>query len=412
MIENELNVWFADKHVGYLWSDDRNTICFQYSEDWLNYQYAFQISSLLPLISEAFEENRVAHNFFSNLLPEAKSRELICRQKKISENNDFELLKATGGECAGALSITYDKPQNDSDYQKLYDDAFLQLLKTRNYQSITNKDSAAPRLSLAGAQAKVPLTVEGDDYYLPYGNSPSTHILKFDSRDINNVPAFEVVTTWTARNLGIDTIDIDYHEFRGEKYTLAKRYDRSINKRTIIRVHQEDFCQVLGLSSEKKYEKEGGPTFADCYQLVANKSSKPIVDKKKLLEWFVVNYLIGNSDAHAKNLSFIREDNNYRLSPIYDLVCTQAYPDHIISRELAMSIGGEVNPGKVSIMSWKILEQDCQLKEGTIVKILNKKLAEVIPAFRAAKKEFEDKYGQYDALNRIEEAIKKNIKVR
>ncbi len=410
MIENELNVWFADKHVGCLWPDDNNTICFQYTDDWVDYKYAFQISPSLPLTEEPFENDRIAHNFFSNLLPEAKARENICRQNQISIDNDFSLLKAIGGECAGALTISYDKPQIDSSYKKLSNDEFLELLKNKNYKINTNNEDAASRLSLAGAQAKVPLKIEANNYYLPYGTSPSTHILKFDSLELKNIPAFEVVTTWTARNLGLNTIEIDYHVFKTEKFSITKRYDRIIKDNDINRIHQEDFCQALGLSSEKKYEREGGPTFAQCYQLVSDKSSRSIVDKKILLEWLVINYLIGNCDSHAKNLSFIREGDSYQLSPIYDLVCTQAYPPNIISKYLAMSIGGKFDPKEVTLNSWKQLESDCGLKEGTIIKILNKKSKEAIPAFVKAKKEFEEQYGQYEALNRVGEAIIKTVR--
>lgn len=412
--ENELNVWFNGLHVGYLWENDLGLIAFQYSEEWLtNNERSFPISYSLPLQEEPYDSDRKnsqAHDFFTNLLPEAQSRNFICKQLKISNDNDFALLREIGGDCAGALSVSYYTPEGDLSYQELDDNELLTLLKDRNYKRINEKAGLAARLSLAGAQEKVPVKFSDERISIPLNGSPSTHILKFSSKEYNNVPAFETVTTWTARNLGLDVIEIEFYRFKGEEYTLATRYDRTITENGTTRIHQEDFCQSLGYKHNKKYENDGGPTFADCYNLVKERSNSVLADTNKILEWQIFNFLIGNSDAHAKNLSFIYEDrDSCRLSLIYDLVCTQAYPQ--LSKELALKIGGELNPGRVRRQSWEKQANDCGVKPKYVLSLVKKLSEQITGAYKEAKEEFETKHDQYEALQQIENALKKNLRI-
>jgi len=263
MFEDNLNVWCNGDHVGYLWRDGKNDIGFQYSEDWLENPVRFPISVTLPLRSEPYEaggEKRVAHNFFANLLPEAGSRKRICREKGISEGNDFELLRAIGGECAGALSILGNEPaQATPSYRLLSDDDLTDLLVKRNPLAVVEEGDSPPRFSLAGAQDKVPVKYEDGQFFIPLDNSISTHILKYRLRDVNHVPAYETITIWTASELELGACEINYHTHGGESFSLAKRYDRITTEDGLVRLHQEDFCQASGRSSQNKYEHEGGP---------------------------------------------------------------------------------------------------------------------------------------------------------
>ena len=329
MYNDELNVWTNAHHVGYLWRDERNKIGFQYSDEWLDNPVRFPVSKTLPLRAEAFEpgvENDVAHNYFANLLPEADSRKRICREKKISVDNDFELLRAIGGECAGALSILGDESQDAApQYRELSNDNLAELLRIRNPAVVVEEGDNPPRLSLAGTQDKAPVKYENGTLYIPLDNALSTHILKYRLRDINHVPAYETITMWTAAELKLEVSEIDYCTHEKESFTLGKRYDRLVTADGLIRLHQEDFCQASGRSSSSKYEHEGGPTFAECLQLVKEHSTQPLKDIPRLIQWQVFNYLAGNSDAHAKNLSFLYDqDNTTRLSPFYDLIAIHA----------------------------------------------------------------------------------------
>ena len=413
MVDDELNVWISGHHVGYMWRDDHNEIGFQYSDEWLENPARTPVSKTLPLRTEPFEpgnENRVAHNFFANLLPEAGSRTRICREKKISVENDFELLRAIGGECAGALSILEHQPKDHAQqYQKLSHDDLTKLLRVRNPSVVVDENSNPPRLSLAGAQDKLPVKYEDGKFYIPLDNAISTHILKYQVRDINHVPAYETITMWTADELGLDVCDISYHTHEGECFTLSKRYDRVTTEGGLIRLHQEDFCQAIGLSNTRKYEHEGGPTFAECLQLIREHSTQPLKDIPRLIRWQVFNYLVGNSDAHAKNLSFLYgQDNSTRLSPFYDLIAIHAWPRYVFNHDLALSIGGVTNINHIKREHWERLADEC----GTSFKLfdteIKRLLDSIVDAFDKARHRFETEHGSYPAFQQVRKTLVKN----
>ena len=413
MHENNLNVWCNRDHVGYLWRDGKNDIGFQYSEHWLENPVRFPISITLPLRSEPYEaggEKHVAHNFFANLLPEADSRKRICRVKGISESNDFELLRAIGGECAGALSIIGNEPaQATPKYRPLSDDDLTELLVKRNPLAVVDESDSPPRFSLAGAQDKVPVKYEDGQFFIPLDNSISTHILKYRLRDVSHVPAYETITIWTANVLELGACEINYYTHGGETFSLAKRYDRITTEDGLVRLHQEDFCQASGRSSQNKYEHEGGPSFAECLKLIQKYSTQPLQDIPRLIQWQVFNYLVGNSDAHAKNLSFLYGlDNTSRLSPFYDLIAIHAWPSHVFNHNLALSIGGESNIHKVRRSHWEKLADDCAISFNLFDNSIGKLSDGIIDAFERAQKSFESEYGAYPAFQQVKKALLKN----
>ena len=416
MYDDELNVWTNGHHVGYLWHDERNEIGFQYSAEWLENPVRFPVSKTLPLRAKAFEpgaENGVAHNYFANLLPEADSRKRICREKKISVDNDFELLRAIGGECAGALSILGDESQDAvPQYRELSNDDLTELLRVRNPAVVVKEGDNPPRLSLAGAQDKTPVKYEDGKFYIPLDNALSTHILKYRLRDINHVPAYETITMWTAAELKLDVSKIDYYTHEDEPFTLGKRYDRIITPDGLVRLHQEDFCQASGRSSSSKYEHEGGPTFAECLQLVKEHSTQPLKDIPRLIQWQVFNYLVGNSDAHAKNLSFLYgQDNTTRLSPFYDLIAIHAWPSHVFNHDLALSIGGVTNINNIKREHWEKLADECSTSFKLFDTAIKDLSGGIVDAFDRARQRFEEAHGEYPAFQQVRQALIKNQRI-
>ena len=346
-------------------------------------------------------------------MPEADSRKRICREKKISLENDFELLRAIGGECAGALSIQADKPRDTaSQYHQLSDKDLTELLVKRNPSIIVGANDNPPRLSLACAQDKVPVKFEDGKFFIPLDNAISTHILKYRLRDINHVPAYEAITMWMADELGLEVCGTDYCLHGTESFTLSNRYDRVLTvDGQFARLHQEDFCQASGRSSHRKYEHEGGPSFADCLQLVREHSTQPLKDIPRLIQWQVFNYLVGNSDAHAKNLSFLYgQDSTTRLSPFYDLIAIHAWPSHVFNHDLALSIGGETNINKIKKDHWKRLADECDISFKIIDTTIKQLSDGIVNAFDHAQIRFETKHGQYPAFQQVRKALIKNQK--
>ena len=98
-------------------------------------------------------------------------------------------------------------------------------------------------------------------------------------------------------------------------------------RRRLRRLHQEDFCQALGIAAARKYAAEGGPGFRQCFDLVRRACSRPAVELLKLLDAAIVQVLLGNADAHGKNYSLLYREDGIALAPLYDLLSTVAYPE-------------------------------------------------------------------------------------
>jgi serine/threonine-protein kinase HipA len=219
--------------------------------------------------------------------------------------------------------------------------------------------SHRPRLSLAGVQDKLPVRRDDDgSLWLPVGGAPSTHILKVPSRDFKHLPANEALVTRLAHRASLVAVDVELVSMEGVQIAVVQRYDRRRQDGAVVRLHQEDLCQALGLMPGTKYEHEGGPSFADAMSLVRSISTDPLRDAQQLLRWLCFCLLVGNADGHGKNLSLLYEVGGdadsiggLRLAPFYDLVCTRAYPN--IDRRCAMGIGPQHDPGQISRRHWE-----------------------------------------------------------
>lgn len=405
-----LNVWSNQHLVGSLWRNPVGAIGFRYDPEWIT-RGGFAISHALPLSGEKYDaEDSVAHRFFANLLPEGGVREQIVRDLKIS-NTDFNLLRAIGGECAGALSILPVDQQSPMQYSyHPINDQELANLVTRRGQVYTWHTRERPRLSLAGAQDKCPILVRDGNYLLPKQESPSSHILKFELADYRHLPAYETFTMQLAKTVGLPVVDIQLQSIGQTHYTLIKRYDRLWNDSgDIQRLHQEDFCQALGYGHERKYQEDGGPGFAQCYRLVQDVSSDPANDLQHLLRWQIFNVLAGNSDGHAKNLSLLYLANGeIRLTPFYDLVCTRAIER--IDYHLAFAVGDERNPSVVTRKHWEALASQCDIRPQFLLNQVNDVAIRLLDNLSAAKTAFESNYGAYPALQRIEKIVTKQCR--
>ena len=404
-----LHVWYDDILVGQLWQDSIGRLGFQYEKNWIH--KGFPISQQLSLKADEYSSlDGVAHQFFANLLPEANARLHVVRDLKIS-NSDFELLKTIGGECAGALSILPKTlmPNMDPHYQQLSTDEFRKiLLRKGNLASFTSEKNR-PRLSLAGAQDKCAIFFDGDQFFLPQGAAPSTHILKFEVTDYRHIPAYEYLLTELAKTIDLPVVHCELKKLDRDYFLLIQRYDRICNDKKIIRLHQEDFCQALGIDYAHKYQQEGGPSFYDCYQLIKNVSANPLIDSENLLKWQIFNVLAGNSDGHAKNLSLLYDERQQaHLSPFYDLVCTRAIER--IDFRLALSVGGEFNPDHITMSHWNHFAESCHIGRSYLQKLMTQLAETLLDNIPIVIKNFEAQYGKYPALQRVQMVVVKRCK--
>jgi serine/threonine-protein kinase HipA len=355
-----LHVRLFDRHVGTLVieGDIRapEDWRFTYDADYLNSSQPVALSVSLPLRAEPFA-GAIARNWFGNLLPEGLVREAIASRLRIPVWDDFALLAAIGGECAGAVSIT-PPIANIIPYDDVSQD--LETLLAAQGDD-TGEASLAligtpRRLSLAGAQDKIAVVLGADGAIrLPAIGEITTHILKPDSLRIRGLRDFEAFGLALARSVGLVVASSSIVAIAGQKALLIERYDRHVGEHDQrMRLHQEDFCQALGYPGEHKYEASGGPTLAKCAQLLRQKLRLGPVAVQAFLDWVVFNAVIGNADAHAKNLALLCEPSGTRrLAPFYDLVPTIAISERLVDRKPALSIGHAARIDEVSADDWQ-----------------------------------------------------------
>ena len=404
-----LSVWYRDRLVGRLSRDSTNRMGFRYDEGWLA-SGGFAVSVSMPLTEEAFAPaDGVAHRFFANLLPEGEARRHIVIESRVPDS-DFDLLRAIGGECAGALSLLPDHrgPTRDARYAELGSSSLADLIRARGRTPVEHGE-LRPRLSLAGAQDKCPVLLRDDQFCLPLGEAPSSHILKFAIPDYRHVPAYEAVVTELARRIGLNVCNLEFRILARDgvhyDHLVIERFDRVSNADGgIRRLHQEDFCQALGVGPERKYEEHGGVDFASCFRLLREVSTEPALDALQILRWQIFNLLAGNSDGHAKNLALLYlDDGSIRLAPFYDLVCTRAI-EHVDTR-LAFSIGGERAPGDVRMEHWERLAREARIGASYLKRLVQEGAEQISSEVAPVVEAFQERHGDYPALQRVVRVI-------
>lgn len=338
-------VFLSDSRIGTL--DDRaGEMQFEYEPG-----ARTPLSVNLPLRAEPYG-NADCRPFFDNLLPEGGWRQAICRQLRIDERNDFQLLVAIGTECAGAVSLHPDPEWTPAAgaYRKTSETELRRwALNPASRPSL--ETSPGLRLSLAGAQDKMLFHLDGGTAYLCEGGAPSTVILKPDIRDSLNAVELsalnELLSAHLARMCGLDVVEAFWY---AAAYA-SRRYDRISVDGAWRRLHQEDFAQIARVPSASKYEQHGGPGWRDCFEILDTKLPAPAASRIALLNRLLFNLCLGNNDAHAKNFALLhRLDGGQRLAPAYDLLCTQVYAT--LSPTMAMNIGGEIDARRLGPDAW------------------------------------------------------------
>ncbi len=408
---DQLLVYHGIRRVGTLTEEYDGRIAFAYAPVWLDDERAFAISVSLPLVP-GLDAGRAEHAFFANLLPEGNLREAVARRLGISGSNDFALLRAIGGECAGALTIlpcdTAPNPEI-GDYERLEPGTIARM--ARRYSVLAEVTGQhRPRLSLAGAQDKLPVKLDDDgSVWLPLEGAPSTHILKVPSRDFKHLPANEVLISRLASRLSLVAVEIELLCIEELEIAVVRRYDRTVTDGVIARLHQEDMCQGLGLMPGRKYEQEGGPGFGDVWSLIRATSSDPLADAVQLLRWLPFVLLAGNADAHGKNLSLLYvRPGVARLAPFYDLICTRVYER--VDRLLAMRVGGQQDPGLVGLRHWENLAAQVGVGKHLVLREVEKLATEMPTAWEDVVQGYVADYGDSPVIQRIRRAIRKQCR--
>ena len=376
---HELEVWLFTDRVGTLaLVDGRLSFC--YAPGWLSLPNAVALSASLPLQAEPFND-RKTRPFFAGLLPEGQMRRLIAQQFQVSGQNDFALLDHIGGECAGAVTflepgqVLHESTQGD-DVQWLSDEEVVAILdELPRRPMLAGKDGL--RLSLAGAQDKLPVLFDGDRLGLPRNGTPSSHILKPPIHAVEESVINEGFCMALAEAMQLKPAKSKVHAVLNRPFLLVERYDRVADEQGHrLRLHQEDFCQALGVEPEMKYQNEGGPDLAQCFDLVRRVTRPSAPQVLRMFDCVIFNALIGNHDAHGKNFSLLYGGGSPVLAPFYDLLSTAIYPQ--LTPKMAMKIGSKYKFSELEAKHWEQFAQEAGLAKAATLKRL-KALAKSLP---------------------------------
>ena len=358
-----LNIWWDGCLVGQLMQNQHGELGFAYAQAWLNDAGALPLSASLPKRAEPFSR-RECRPFFGGLLPEESQRDAAAQALGVSPVNVFALLDRLGGDVAGALqflppsetptSLAFDQRPTPLD-----DAGLIRVLDALPIRPLLAGE-AGLRLSLAGAQSKVPVVLVDGAVALPLPGQPTTHILKPPISRFTATTENEAFVMRLAAAIGLDVAPVAPRVVSDRTFLLVQRYDRAIGgDGHVRRIHQEDFCQALGVPPERKYASEGGPTFKAVFERLRRVATRPAVDVLELLDAVIFNVIAGNADAHGKNFSILYDDEGPRLAPLYDLLATVAYPD--LSPKFAMKIGKRATLAELDAKGWAAFAADAGL---------------------------------------------------
>ena len=359
MAKPTLEVYLSGTFAGELLRKDNGNLQFRYARDYVEAKGP-PLSLNLPLQAEAYP-HRDCLAFFGNLLPEEDVRAQIALATGISAANDYRLLERFGGDVAGAITILpSDRPRDDSEpdsLEILTEERLDQLLAELPQRPLAADEKGEVRMSLAGAQSKLPVVELEDGFALPHGSGhPTTHILKPEPARFPGLVANEFFCMRLAAEVGLRVAEVTREETgSGLPFLIVTRYDRDLTHDPIRRLHQEDICQALGRLYVEKYQHEGGPGVRDSMALI-DRSAVPARDRERFWMALVFNILIGNCDAHGKNYSLLYHSPAPSLAPLYDLLSTSVYDE--LTRQLAMSIDGATQLEDVGTTAWAQLADE------------------------------------------------------
>lgn len=322
------------------------------------------ISVALPVRGEAYEpaETRA---FFDALLPEGSLREALAARFRLPLTDSFGLLRELGADCAGALQIMEAESAAEEPAVDWLDEARLaQLMSDLPRRPLGMPEGGRVRLSLAGVQRKAVLVRDAAGRFgEPQNGMPSTHVVKPEPAggEYPGIAVNEFFCMRLAAAVGLPVADVELVTIAGRPCLVVTRFDRDRDVVPARRLHQEDLCQAIGLAPGFKYASPDRPRpcFRDIADVLDQHGSQPGRDRLTAGRSAVFNFLVGNADAHGKNVSFLHGGGKVRLAPLYDLLSTAAWPD--LDRDLAIAIGDEFDVDAITSVSFDDLAGDLGL---------------------------------------------------
>lgn len=336
-----LGVWLYGHHVAQLTSKRPAEVSCRYTEEALDTWPGGTplLSCSLPLTGRALKAGR----YFRGMLPEGQHLQAMAAAAKLPTYDTFGMLARFGRDVAGAAVIAPADPGDRPGEVHPYTlDELADEVGGLEDRPLAIYDDS--ELSLAGLQNKLLLVKTQDGWGRPVGGRPSTHILKLEDRRYPGLVAMEAACLRLARAVDLTTVDATVQQLAGLDCLIVSRFDRAVDGDDVRRIHQEDSCQALDRDPEAnerkgKYEYGGGPSLREIAGLLDRHAVDAVAELQQLVRAVTYTALIGNADAHGKNVSVVHtEPGRVALAPLYDTVPTALWPQ--LPERAAMSVSG------------------------------------------------------------------------
>jgi serine/threonine-protein kinase HipA len=415
-MNRELVAIIGDAELGRITQNSTGRLSFAYEQAWREFPDSYPLSLSMPLRLKEHPHERI-EAFLWGLLPDNEQvLERWATRFQVSARNAFGLMGYVGEECAGAVQFL--RPERLSSFhgsrknevQWLSQDDIAERLKLlRQDHSAWRLTRDSGQFSLAGAQPKTALLFRDGKWSIPSGRTPTTHILKPPTGEWDGHAENEHLCLELAARVGLVAAKSSIERFNDEVAIAIERYDRFYTASGLVRIHQEDMCQAFGLPPARKYESDGGPNIAGIIDLLRTHSTHPIEDVARFLEATAFNWLIGGTDAHAKNYSvLLGKSGSARLAPLYDVASILPYPTVQIPKlKMAMKVGGHYHLRMIGVRQWRKLAKEVHVDEDQLIQRL-RTLASEIPDHTSALRRMVLERGlKHPLINRLAEALTK-----
>ena len=323
------DVYKAGRLAGHL---DRRPggVQFRYAADYLS-DPGPAVATTVPLTDEPLSgPGGAILPFLAGLLPEGRRLTNVRRAVKTSADDDLSLLLAVGADPVGDVQVVTagDRPTAALPALVVDDPESL------DFSLVLAESGIVDPVALAGVQEKA----SARTIAVPVSAGVGEHILKLSPPEYPHLVANEAVMLGIARRLRLPVVTTRLITDRtGRQGLLVDRFDRvSAADGSIRRLAVEDAGQLLGLYPADKYNAG----FEAVAQAVLSVCAARPVAARNVLQQLTLAWLTGNGDLHAKNLSVVQADGEWRVSPLYDLPSTLPYGDTTMALSLAGRTSG------------------------------------------------------------------------
>lgn len=413
--QHSLDIYDGEVPVGKIaYNALEESFSFAYTDEWRGRLHAYPLSPHFPLVGDAAGHGSV-RRFIENLLPEGRALDIVSVTHQVAKNNIFGLIRELGRETSGALTFLPEgvSPQSQQPTRREITLAELaQRIAERARIPFSVWDGRV-RMSIAGYQDKLPVYIEDGRLFLVEGPLASTHILKPEPLEarLSMLVANEHYCASLARRLGLPVAATSILRVP-EPVLVVERFDRLRTPAKVQRIHIVDACQALDLPVSYKYEHNfgsgrdvrhirDGVSFEKLFSVTQYAAEKAVM-RQLLARWALFQFLVGNSDAHGKNVSFFSRAEGLSLAPFYDLVSVVQYDD--VDHEFAMAYGDAFVLEDVTPFAWADFAKRTGLARKFLAREMQRmaRLAERValetaeaPEFQGAEREFVARIGAF-----------------